>query len=186
MANALPLVSWLQLAIDDWEGDSVRNCFFMALWLALIPVAHAQDVTGGAVPAAKEPNLLISKAHALAFETKAAVRDLATFRDPQWEALTVSQIAAATIDAKTSLDNFRRFPTCEEIGISRLIVGPHPDAQKYLIAGLLEISVEAVAGHYLRNHGPKQKWYWRFVWALPQGLSIYEHAHADFHNVSVR
>jgi hypothetical protein len=151
-----------------------------------MPVAHAQDVTGGAVPAAKEPNLLISKARALAFETGATARDLETFRDPGWEGLTILQIGAATIDAKTSLDNFRRYPTQDEIGVSRLVVGRHPDAHKYLIAGLIEISIEAVAGHYLRNHGPIRKWYWRYVWTLPQGLSMYEHAHSDFHNINVR
>jgi hypothetical protein len=158
----------------------------MALWLVLIPVAHAQNVTDRAVPAGKESNLLISKVRALAFETGAAARDLATFRDWKWQALTVSQIGAATIDARISLNFFKRYPDAEEIGISRLVVGRYPDAHKYLIAGLLEISVEAVAGHYLRNHGPKQKWYWRYIWTLPQGLSIYEHARADFHNVSAR
>jgi len=158
----------------------------MVFSLVLIPAVHAQDFTDVALPTAKQSNLLISKARGLALEVRASVRDLATFRDPEWEALTALQIAAAATDAKTSLDSLHRCAACSETGIARLVVGDHPDAHKYLIAGLVEIGIEAVAGHYLRNHIPKNKWYWRCVWTLPQGLSLYGHARAGFHNVSVR
>jgi hypothetical protein len=179
------LVSQLHFEVDYW-GESVRNYLFMVFWLVLIPVVHAQDVTDEVAPAVKQSNVLISKARGLALEIRASARDLATFRDPQWEALTALQIAAAATDAKTSLDNLHRCAACSETGIARLVVGDHPDAHKYLIAGLVEIGIEAVAGHYLRNHIPKNKWYWRCVWTLPQGLSLYAHAHAGIHNVSVR
>ena len=122
----------------------------------------------------------------LAAETGAAARDLVTFRDPGWSLLTIAQIAAASADAETSLNVFHRCRTCVEAGTSRLVVGIHPDLHKYAIAGLVEISVEAVAAHYLRNHGPIRKWYWRYVWTLPQTFSLYGHTQADFHNASLK
>jgi hypothetical protein len=109
-------------------------------------------------------------------------RDFATFRDKQWEILTFAQIGAATADAETSLYNIRHDPTIREIGISRFIIGSRPDAHKYIVAGLVEITSEAVAGHYLRNHGPVRKWYGRAVWMLPQSFSLYEHTRASIHN----
>jgi len=100
--------------------------------------------------------------------------------------LTLAQIAASTADAQTSLANLRRCPNCLETGSSRLVVGAHPDAHKYIIAGIVEIGIEAVAAHYLRNHGPVKKWYWRYVWTLPQSISLYEHTRADFHNAGLQ
>jgi hypothetical protein len=122
----------------------------------------------------------------LVTETGAAARDLVTLHDPKWTFLTIAQIGAATADAETSLHNFHRCPTCVEKGIARLVVGGRPDAHKYIVAGLIEISVEAVTAHYLRNHGPIRKWYWRYLWAMPQTFSLYEHTRADFHNTGLQ
>lgn len=136
-------------------------------------------------PAGRNPNAIASLAGGFAAEGKATVRDLATFRDPRWTVLTLAQIAASTADVKTSLHNFDRCPTCVETGSPKFVVGRRPDAHKYVIAGIVEIGVEAVAAHYLRNHGPIRKWYWRYVWTLPQSLSLYEHSRADFHNIGL-
>ncbi len=122
----------------------------------------------------------------LVAETGATAEELATFRDPKWTFLTIAQIAAATADAETSLHNFRACPTCMETGISRLVVGRRPDVHKYAIAGIVEIGVEAITAHYLRNHGPIRKWYWRTVWALPQTFSLYGHTRADIHNAGLK
>jgi len=122
----------------------------------------------------------------LVAETGGAARDLVTLHDPKWAFLTIAQIGAATADAETSLHNFHRCPTCVEKGIARLVVGGRPDAHKYIVAGLIEISVEAVTAHYLRNHGPVRKWYWRYLWAVPQTFSLYEHTRADFHNAGLQ
>jgi hypothetical protein len=136
-------------------------------------------------PAGRNLNAIGGLAGGLAAEGKATVHDLVTFRDPRWIVLTIAQIAASTADAETSLHNFHRCPTCIETGISRFVIGRRPDAHKYIIAGMLEIGVEAIAAHYLRNHGPIRKWYWRYIWTLPQSLSLYEHTRADFHNIGL-
>lgn len=136
-------------------------------------------------PAGRDPNVFAAVSSGLAAESKATVRDLVTFRDPRWTLLTVAQIAAATADAETSLHNFHRCPTCLETGISRLVVGRRPDLHKYAIAGLVEIGVEALTAHYLRNHGPIRKWYWRYIWTLPQSFSLYGHTRANFHNIGL-
>jgi hypothetical protein len=136
-------------------------------------------------PAGRDHNVFTAASKGLAGETRAAARDLATFRDPKWTLLTIAQIAAAASDAQTSLNVFHRCPRCVEIGTSRLVVGIHPDLHKYAIAGLVEISIEAVAAHYLRSHGPR-KWYWRCVSMLPQTFSLYGHTQADFHNVGLK
>lgn len=120
-------------------------------------------------------------------EIAASARDFATFRDPQWEILTIAQIGAASADAETSLYNLRHSPSIREVGPSRFVIGAHPDAHKYIIAGIIEITVAAVAGHYLRNrnlhnYGGTQKWYWRSLWSLPQSLSIYEHVQGTVYN----
>ena len=62
---------------------------------------------------------------------------------------------------------------------------PAGRAQVYRCGTSRDHRREAVAGHYLRNHGPSQKWYWRFVWTLPQSLSLYGHAQASIHNARV-
>jgi hypothetical protein len=59
------------------------------------------------------------------------------------------------------------------------------DAHKYIIGGILEIGIEAVTTHYLRNHDPTRKWYWRALWTLPQSLSVYGHARAAIHNAAL-
>ena len=135
--------------------------------------------------AGKTHGVLVAIPLGVAGEVAATARDFATFHDKQWTILTFAQIGAATADAQTSLYNLRHCPTCREVGASRFVVGSSPDAHKYAIAGLVEITVEAVAAHYLRSHGPTQKWYWRLVWTLPQTLSIYGHAQAAYHNTGV-
>ena len=158
-------------------------------FLAATPLATsslgAQEFVGSQ-PATKDSGALEIVAGGLATETGAAARDLVTFRDRKWTLLTVAQIGAATADAETTLYNFHRCPACVEKGIARLVVGRRPDAHKYAIAGLIEIRVEAVAAHYLHNHGPVRKWYWRYIWTLSQTFSLYEHTRADFHNAGVR
>jgi hypothetical protein len=136
-------------------------------------------------PAGRDHNEFAAASMGLAGETRAAARDLATFRDPQWTLLTIAQIAAASADAETSLNVFHRCRTCVEVGTARLVVGIHPDLHKYAIAGLVEISIEAVAAHYLRTHGPR-KWYWRCVSMLPQTFSLYSHTQASFHNTGLK
>lgn len=111
-----------------------------------------------------------------------AARDFAAFRDPAWSALTLAQIGAGSADAATSLNNLRACPSCTETGVSRFFVGRRPDAHKYVIGGVLEIGVEAVAAHYFHSHGPARKWYWKTLWTLPQSFSLYEHTRAAHHN----
>jgi hypothetical protein len=166
------------------EGFVGKTPFLVVALLVTVRV-HAQDFTS-IQPAARERNLFAAVSRGLAAETRATARELATFRDPKWTLLTLAQIGAATADAKTSLNTFHRCPSCEEVGLSRLVVGRHPDAHKYIVAGLIEIGVEAVAAHYLRHHGPTRKWYWRYVWTLPQSFSFSEHTHAAMHNAGLR
>jgi len=156
------------------------------LALMIPPVGRAQNLVEKVQPGAPREGLLITKARGLSSELRATARDFATFRDPKWEALTLAQIAAATADGATSLHNLHRCSYCQEIGDSRLVIGRHPDAHKYMLAGLVEISVEAVAAHYLRHHGPVRKWYWRYAWALPQSFSLAEHTAAGFHNADAK
>ena len=156
----------------------------MLLALMLPPVGHAQNFVEKVQPRPTNEGLLITKARGLSSELRATARDFVTFRDPKWQALTLAQIAAATADGATSLHNLHRCLYCQEIGSSRLVIGRHPDAHKYMLAGLLEVSVEAVAAHYLRHHGPARKWYWRCAWTLPQGLSLVEHTRAGLQNAN--
>ena len=159
----------------------MRKYLFLVLAL-LVPVnAHAQKFA--ASPSAGKQ---IGVIRGLAAESRATVRELVTFRDPRWSLLTIAQIAASTADAETSLHDFHLCPTCLETGMARFVVGHHPDAHKYAIAGVVEIGVDALAAHYLRNHGPVRKWYWRYVWTLPQSFSLYEHTRADFHNIGLQ
>lgn len=129
--------------------------------------------------------MFLSKPVGIAREVGAAARDFATFRDPQWSVLTIGQIGAGTADVVTSLDNLHTCPSCVEVGISRFFVGTHPDAHKYILGGILEIDIEAVTAHYMRNHGPTRKWYWRALWSLPQSLSLYGHTRAAIHNAAL-
>ena len=158
----------------------------LLLALMIPPVGHAQDFVEKVQPRSTSEGLLLTKARGLSSELRATARDFATFRDPKWEALTLAQIAAATADGATSLHNLHRCSYCQEIGSSRLVIGRHPDAHKYMLAGLAEIGVEAVAAHYLRHHGPLRKWYWRYAWALPQSFSLMEHTRASFHNANAQ
>jgi hypothetical protein len=158
---------------------------FLLLLVLMIPlVGRAQNFVEKVQPGTTREGLLITKARGLGSELRATARDFATFRDPKWQALTLAQIAAATADGATSLHNLHRCSYCQEIGSSRFVIGRHPDAHKYMLAGLVEIGVEAVAAHYLRHHGPARKWYWRYAWALPQSFSLAEHTRASFHNAN--
>lgn len=120
----------------------------------------------------------------VAREVAGTAQDLATSRDRQWQFLTFAQIGASTADVQTTMYNFHHCPSCQEIGVSRFIVGRHPDMHKYVVSGVIEIAAEVVAAHYLRHHGPTEKWYWRPVWMLPQTISLYGHLHSSFRNVS--
>ena len=156
----------------------------LLLVVIIPPVGHAQNFVEKAQPRPTNEGLLITKARGLGLELRATARDFVTFRDPKWQALTLAQIGATTADGATSLHNLHQCSYCQEIGSSRLVIGRHPDAHKYMLAGLLEVSVEAVAAHYLRYHGPVRKWYWRYAWALPQSFSLVEHTRASVHNAN--
>jgi hypothetical protein len=150
----------------------------------LSPIACAQQIEK-VQPAGTVRNELLSKPIGVAREVAATARDFVTFRDPQWSVLTLGQIGAASADAITSLNNLHSCPSCSETGVSRLFVGQHPDAHKYIIGGAIEIGIEAVTAHYFRNHGPIRKWYWRTLWTLPQSFSLYEHARAAHNNAAL-
>lgn len=160
------------------------RCVFLAIAILVAPNVHAQSYDG-TQPAGRDHNVFTAASAGLVAETRAAARDLVTFRDPRWTLLTIAQIAAAAADAQTSLNVFHRCPTCVEVGTSRLVVGRRPDMHKYAIAGLVEIGIEAIAAHYLRSRGPR-KWYWRCVSMLPQAFSLYGHTRGSFHNADLR
>jgi hypothetical protein len=162
----------------------MKRCCFLMLVIFCASNAPAQTLEK-VQPSRKVRHALLAKPVGLATEVAATARDLVTLQDGKWSVLTLAQIGAAAADAKTSLNNFHACATCQEIGISRFFVGRHPDAHKYIIAGMIEIGVEAVVAHYLRNHGPTQKWYWRYIRTLPQSISLYEHARAANHNAGL-
>src|SRR5580692_5992136 len=137
-------------------------CVFALLFL-LASCASGQRFESSQ-PAGREHSGVMAVPRGMAGELTATVRDFATFRDKEWEILTFAQIAAGAADAETSLYNLRNDSSSREIGVTRFFIGSRPDAHKYILAGLVEITLEATAGHYLRNHGPVQKWYWRAVW----------------------
>jgi hypothetical protein len=158
--------------------------------LLLASVTHAQEIEKAepvekVQPAGTARIALIAVPRGVAREFKLSTTDLVTFRDPRWSVLTLTQIGAATADAVTSINNLNHCSVCVESGPSRIFVGVHPDAHKYIIAGMVEISAEAVTGHYLRRRVSPRKWYWRILWTLPQSLSVYEHARASHHNASL-
>jgi hypothetical protein len=162
----------------------MKKILLLAATLLITVSVSAQEFVR-TQPAGIDRNVFAAASKGLASETRAAARDLAAFRDPKWTLLTIAQIAAASADVKTSLNVFQRCPTCVEVGISRLVVGIHPEMHKYAVAGLVEIGIEAVAAHYLRSHGPR-KWYWRCVSMLPQTFSLYGHTRGSFHNAGLK
>jgi len=162
----------------------MKQFFVFALVLLFASSAAAQRFEAPRA-SGREHGGLFAVPRGVAGEVAKTARDFATFRDKQWEILTFAQIGAASADAETSLYNLRNDPSIREIGVSRFLIGSRPDAHKYIAAGLVEIMVEATAGHYLRNHGPVQKWYWRAIWTLPQSFSLYEHTQASIHNSQV-
>jgi hypothetical protein len=161
----------------------MRKNSFLLVAVLVTSNARAQNFVKPQ-PAATDHDVITAFPRRMVTEVATTAHDLVTFRDPKWTVLTLAQIAAASADAKTSLYNLHQCPSCLEIGISRYVVGLRPDAHKYILAGVVEITIEAVTAHYLRNHGPMRKWYWRYVWTLPQSISLYEHTRASMHNAS--
>jgi hypothetical protein len=159
---------------------------FVWLSAALIvaSAASAQDLEK-VQPAGNVRGSLMAVPCGVAREFKLSARDFVTFRDPKWSVLTLMQVGAATADLVTSLNNLNHCASCEETGPSRIFIGRRPDAHKYVIAGIVEISAEALTAHYFRNRPPSRKWYWRMIWTVPQSLSLYEHAQASRHNAAV-
>jgi hypothetical protein len=159
----------------------MRRNLLLLMAVLVASSLHAQNFIK-LPPAAAGHSPIMALPLGLVTEVASTAHDLATFRDKKWTVLTLAQIAASSADARTSLYNLHHCATCQEVGVSRFVVGRSPDAHKYILAGLVEISVEAVTAHYLRRHGPIRKWYWRYAWTLPQTISLYEHTHASFHN----
>jgi hypothetical protein len=166
------------------QKQVLQRGFWLAMALMFSVMAHAQEIEK-VQPAGNFRNALVSMPLGIAREVGATGRDLATFRDPPWSILTTGQIGAAAADAVTSLNNLNSRQGYEESGVSRLFIGRHPDAHKYIIAGIVEIGVEAITTHYFQRHGPVKKWYWKALWTLPQSFSLYEHSRASLHNARI-
>ena len=162
----------------------MKHAHWLVLAFLLSPNVHSQQIEK-VQRTDTFRNALVSKPIGIVREVRATARDFVLFRDPQWSVLTIGQIGAASADAVTSLNNLHACASCSENGVSAIFVGQHPDAHKYILAGAIEIGVEAVAAHYFRNRGPKEKLYWKVLWALPQSFSLYAHAHAALHNTSL-
>jgi hypothetical protein len=161
----------------------VKHAILISAILFTVHAAHCGELYERVLPAGSTQTKALRIPLRLAEESRDTVRELISFRDPGWDALTAAQVAASLADARTSLTVFERKPNFGEVGVSRYVVGVHPDAHKYILAGAIEIGVEAIAAHYLRNHGPVRKWYWRSLWMLPQSLSLYGHAEAAIANL---
>jgi hypothetical protein len=164
---------------------TMKSLIYAILVLSVAVAAHAQGVEK-VQPAGAVRSAVVAVPRAIAREYKFSVTDFATFRDPHWSVLTLAQIGAASADAVTSVNNLNHCH-CMETGPSRIFIGEHPDLHKYLIAGFIEVSAEAVLAHYVRNHEPSwnRKWYWRMLWTVPQSLSLFEHARASEHNAAL-
>jgi len=162
----------------------MKHAHWLVLAFLLSTNVHSQQIEK-VQPADPFRKALVSKPLGFAREVRATARDFVLFRDPQWSVLTIGQIGAASADAVTSLNNLHACASCSENGVSAIFVGQHPDAHKYIVAGAIEIGVEAVAAHYFRNRGPKEHLYWKILWALPQSLSLYAHTHAALHNTAL-
>lgn len=163
----------------------MKGLWLLLAALLLASICHAQHIEKPK-PAGVVHNCVLRVPLAVTDQVAEAGRDFATFRDPQWSALTLGQIGAGTADAVTSLNYMRTCHRCVEIGPSRFLVGQHPDAHKFYTVGAIEITIEAVAAHYFRNHSPIHKWYWRALWTVPQSLSLYEHARAAQQNAALK
>jgi hypothetical protein len=146
--------------------------FILAFILLSASAVAAQEPTG------RYGNPLISVVDGVLVETGSTAKDLITFKRPAMTWLTIAQMAAAAGDGQVSLNNLHRNPHMEDTGIVRLLVGRRPDLHKYFLAGILEVGVTAVTAHYLRTHGPVDKWYWKYVWIVPQTVSISFHVHS--------
>ena len=162
----------------------MKHGCWLVMALLVSPIAYAQQIDK-VQPVAAVRDTILSKPLGIAREVAATSRDFVMFRDPQWSVLTIAQIGAASADAVTSLNNLHRCSGCLETGASRFVVGRHPDAHKYVIAGAVEIGVEAVTAHYFRSRSRARKWYWKALWTLPQSFSLYEHIQAAHHNTAL-
>jgi len=162
----------------------MKHGCWLAVAVLISPIASAQQIEK-VQPVAAVHGTIFYKPLGVVREVAATSRDFAKFRDPQWSVLTIAQIGAATADAVTSLNNLHSCRSCLETGVSRFVVGQHPDAHKYIIAGAIEIGVEAVTAHYFRSRGAARKWYWKALWTLPQSFSLYEHLQAAHHNTAL-
>lgn len=164
----------------------LRGVYLLAIALVGCGIVRAQDTElDKPQPVAPVRHSTPSTPLRIAKEVKATGRDLVTFRDPAWSTLTFAQIGAASADAVTSLNALARCPNCKEGGVSRIFVGQHPDAHKYAIGGIVEVSMEAVTAHYFSRHMAARKWYWHALWAIPQSLSLFEHTRAAYRNSRV-
>lgn len=158
---------------------------WLILALFFVSAAHAQDFQKVKPAGSTHKHTMITLPRAVAREYKLSAQDFVTFRDPQWSTLTLAQIGAAAADVVTSMNNLDRCPSCMESGPSHIFVGSRPDLHKYVIAGILEISAEAVTAHYFRRREASRHWYWRMLWNMPQSLSTFEHARAAEHNAAL-
>lgn len=163
----------------------MKSSIYATLVLSAAVAARAQEIEK-VQPAVAVRSAVVAVPRAIAREYKFSAKDFVTFRDPQWSVLTLAQIGAATADAVTSVNNLNHC-NCVETGPSRIFIGEHPDLHKYLIAGIVEVSTEAVLAHYFRNHVPSwnRRWYSRMLWTAPQSLSLFEHARASEHNAAL-
>jgi hypothetical protein len=162
------------------------NCsFWIMLAFLLASSARAHEIEK-VQPAGAVRSAIIAVPRAIAREYKLSAKDFVTFRDAQWSVLTLAQIGAASADAVTSVNNLNHC-NCVETGPSRIFIGEHPDLHKYLIAGIIEVSVEAVLAHHFRSRelSLNRKWYWRMLWTAPQSLSLFEHTRASEHNAAL-
>ena len=153
----------------------MRNISLLFIVLfAFVGVAKAQEPA----PTGKYGNVFVSVVDGVLVETGSTAKDLITFKRPEMDLLTGIHIAAAIGDEITSLRNLHNDPYEQQTGLPRYLVGRRPDAHKYILAGIIEVGVTAILAHYLKTHGPIEKWYWKGVWIIPQSVAIGLHTNA--------
>jgi hypothetical protein len=92
----------------------MKHLFAFALVFLFASSATAQHFEA-AQPSGREHGGFFAVPRGVAGEVAATVRDFATFRDKQWEILTLAQIGAASADAETSLYNMRNDPSMKSV-----------------------------------------------------------------------
>jgi len=162
--------------------DIVRTILSIVLALAIAPCAHAQRRGAARAGFAARRGWIVTRARGLATEIKETAHDLVLGNDWKWRALMLAQIGASIADAKTSLDNSCICPACQESGPAALLVGRHPDAHNYLLAGILEVTAIAVTSHFAREHSPHAARWTRDVWLALPAASLYVHSHSALQN----